>query len=143
MPFFPAIALLASLVGVLTASLLDADQWQKLTRAAWQAHEQKRYAEAESLFLDALKEAESFGEKDRRLSASLNDLASFYQVQGEYRKALPYHLRTISIREKESGPVNVELAGSLNALSILYRKLGMYREAESASERALGIYEQI
>ena len=30
-----------------------------------------------------------FGEKDRRLTASLNDLASFYQVQGEYRRLKP------------------------------------------------------
>jgi len=61
--------------------------WESYSDAGLEAQEQARYAEAEQLYLEALKEAGKFGEQDPRLPTSLNNLASLYYAQGKYAEA--------------------------------------------------------
>ena len=56
--------------------------WESYSDAGVGAQEQARHAEAEQLYLEALKEAGKFGEQDPRLPTSLNNLASLYYAQG-------------------------------------------------------------
>ena len=58
--------------------------WEKYIAAGENAYKQADYAEAEKLYLAALKEAEDFGVEDTRLATSLNNLADLYRLQGKY-----------------------------------------------------------
>ena len=98
------------LVGLLclalwTTALAQQTQWEKLNGAGMEAYERGRYAEAEKLWLAALKEAETFGGEHPRLATSLNNLAELYRAQGRYAQAEPLHQRALAIREKAAlGP---------------------------------------
>ncbi len=53
-------------------------RWEGLIADGETAYQAGRYAEAEKLFLAALKEAEEFGGQDPRLATSLNNLAALF-----------------------------------------------------------------
>ena len=78
------------LVGVFCSTFCSAvvlaqeSPWEKYTTDGHNAYGKGRHVEAERLYLDALKEAEKFGDVDTRFSISLNNLAEFYLDQAEY-----------------------------------------------------------
>jgi hypothetical protein len=49
--------------------------WDDTVNAASRAYRQQQYSQAESLYVQAAKEAESFGPYDHRLGVTLNNLA--------------------------------------------------------------------
>ena len=75
-------------------------RWEGLIADGETAYQAGRYAEAEKLFLAALKEAEEFGEQDPRLATSLNNLAELYYARGKYTEAEPLFQRALAILEK-------------------------------------------
>ncbi len=135
------------LVGLLclalwTTALAQQTQWEKLNGAGMEAYERDHYAEAEKLWLAALKEAETFGGEDPRLATSLNNLAELYRAQGRYAQAGPRYRRALAIREKALGPEHPQVATSLNNLAELYRVQGKYAQAEPLYQRALAIWQK-
>ncbi len=93
------------LVGVFCSTFCSAvvlaqeSPWEKYTTDGHKAYQQGRYVEAERLYLDALKEAEKFGDADTRFSISLNNLAEFYLDRAEYAKVEPLYRRVLAIAE--------------------------------------------
>jgi tetratricopeptide (TPR) repeat protein len=75
-------------------------------------------------------------------AASLNNLASLYQLQGRYAEAEPLYERALLIREQQLGAEHPDTAASRNNLASLYRQQGRYTEAEPLYKRALLIREQ-
>lgn len=63
-----------------------------------------KYMEAERLLSEALKKAEAFGLDDERLLESLNSMAGFYAVRGEYAIAERLFDRALTVAEKLYGP---------------------------------------
>jgi len=64
------------------AACTQQSSWEKQNAAAVRAYQRADFAEAEKLFLAALREAEKFGPQDPRLATSLSNLASLYSAQG-------------------------------------------------------------
>ena len=112
-----------AMVGMLCLSLGSAScsqpilLWETYNDAGIEAYEQGRYAEAEKLWLAALKEAEKFGPQAPRLATSLNNLALLYDTQGKYAEAEPLYKRALEIDEKALGPDHPSVAVSLNNLA--------------------------
>ena len=139
----PARMILAMLVALSALTACAQDPWEEYIEAGTEAQKQARYAEAEDLFLEALKEAEKFGDpQDPRLATSLNNLASLYREQGKFPEAEPLHQRALAIREKALGPEHPDVGQSLNNLALLYHNQGKYAEAEPLYQRALAIWEK-
>ncbi len=113
--------------------------WEEYNDAGREAMEQARYAEAEELYLAALKEAESFGGQDTRLVRPLNDLAELYRVQGKYAEAEPLFQRSLAIREKALGREHPHVAIILENYASLLREMDRNEEAEKLEERARAI----
>ena len=136
--------LLAGLLALALSShgFAQGDQWESHMAAGEAAYRQGDYAEAESRFDAALKEAEAFGPEDPRLAMSLNNLAELYRAQGRYGEAEPLYRRSLAIWEKALGPEHPDVATSLNNLALLYDAQGRYPEAEPLYRRALAIREK-
>jgi tetratricopeptide (TPR) repeat protein len=119
------------------------DNWKSLVEAGNLAFEQGRVAEAEQKFLDALKEAEKFGEDDSRLSLSLNNLAAIYHTQGKYTMAEPLYTRALAIKQKAHEGDHSEIALNLHNLAVLYSARRMYPVAEKHYKEALEMKERL
>ncbi len=84
----------------MVAASAQETRWDSIMAGAAKAYQQADYAEAEKLFLGALKEAEKFGDQDPRLATSLNNLALLYHNQGRYAQAEPLYQRALAVVEK-------------------------------------------
>ena len=73
------------------------------------------------------------------MATSLNNLAFFYDTQGNYAKAEPLYNRALSIKEKALGPDHPSVATTLNNLALLYRATDRSEEAKKLEERAARI----
>ncbi len=122
-----------------TTALAQQTQWEKLNGAGMEAYERGRYAEAEKLWLAALKEAETFGGEHTRLATSLNNLAELYRAQGKYAQAEPLLRRALAIKEKALGPEHVQVATVLENYAALLHKLNRDAEADKMEARAQAI----
>ncbi len=105
----------------MVAASAQQTRWDSIMADAVKAYQQADYAQAEKLFLAALKEAEKFGEQDARLATSLNNLAFLYDAQGKYAQAEPLYRRALAIAEKILGPEHPNVATGLNNLAEIYR----------------------
>ena len=126
----------------MVAASAQETRWDSIMADAAKAYQQADYAQAENLFLAALKEAEKFGEQDSRLATSLNNLALLYDTQGKYAQAEPLYQRALAIDQKTLGPDHPDVATSLNNLALLYYNQSKYAQAEPLYERALAIAEK-
>ncbi len=88
----------------MVAASAQETRWYSIMDDASKAYHQADYAQAEKLYLAALKEAEKFGNQDLRLALSLNNLARLYKTQGNYAQAEPLYQRALAITEKAQGP---------------------------------------
>ena len=114
--------------------------WETANAAGMKAYQEGRYAEAETQFLAALKEAEKSGEEeDRRLATSLNNLANLYRAQGNYAQAEPLYRRALAFLTKAVGPDHPNVATALDNYTALLRKMGRDSEAEKMEARAQAI----
>ena len=62
-------------------------RWDDAIKAAEQAVRQQQYREAESQFVQAEKDAETFGPLDHRVGMTLNNLAELYVREARYTEA--------------------------------------------------------
>lgn len=97
------------------------------------------YPAAEARFRAALMEAETIGEQDYRVWATLSNLALVRQEQGDYGEAEKLYLRTIGLRQKYLGPDRPEVAAALNNLAAALHAAGRNAEADPLLRRALVI----
>jgi tetratricopeptide (TPR) repeat protein len=98
------------------------------------------YAEARRLFEQAVATYEQvLGREHPSTAASLNNLASLLQDQGDFEGARPLFERALAIYEKALGPDHPVTATTLNNLAFVLKSLGHYSEARPLYERALTI----
>jgi tetratricopeptide (TPR) repeat protein len=76
------------------------------------------------------------------LIVPLNDLASAYQLSGNYPSALPLFKRALVIAEEARGPEHPSTGTRLNNLAGLYESMGQYAQALLLYQRALAISEK-
>ena len=77
------------------------------------------------------------------LSDSLDRVAQFLALNGQYAGAEPLLRRALAIQEKTLGPEHPETATSLNNLAYLLESTGDYAAAEPLCRRALAVREQV
>jgi tetratricopeptide (TPR) repeat protein len=115
------------------------ESWKAAVEAGNDAYERGRIAEAEVKFVEALKEAETFGEDDARLALSLNNLAAIYHTMGKYTMAEPLYTRSLDIKKKLHGEDHDEVALNLHNLAVLYSARRMYPVAEKYYKEAIAV----
>lgn len=105
---------------------------------------QKKYTEAENLFLRylALRE-EKKGKDNFEITDDLKQLGIFYVNQKKYEQAEPYMQRIIAIREKQLGKDYEGIDSDLISLATIYKLQSKYDQAESLYVRSLDIVEGI
>src|SRR5574342_1172355 len=86
-------------IGATLSLLLSCQEqtWESTMAAGQQAVQEGNYAEAERIYLVAVKKAEEFGPEDRRVALSLTQLAQVYAGQGKHVEADPVYLQALKI----------------------------------------------
>lgn len=69
----------------------------------------------------------------------LIDLATFYEVQGQYATATPLYERAVAVLENAFGSCAPEVAAGLEDYAVVLRKLGEDTAAARAETRAQAI----
>src|SRR5713101_1479608 len=113
--------ILAFGLGLASAQELE---WTDAMKAAQRAFEESRYADAERLLRTAVKEAEKFGQEDRRLATSLSSLGTVLYSQGKYAESQRLYLQAVAILEKTLGPGHLRVADSLTGFAGIYNMQG-------------------
>ncbi|AFY38363.1 NB-ARC domain protein [[Leptolyngbya] sp. PCC 7376] len=85
---------------------------------------------------------ERFGESHIDVATSLNNLADFCRLKGDYHKAEALHLRSLEITVKILGEEDLETAKSTHNLALTYRAQGHFQKAEFYFLRSLSIFER-
>jgi tetratricopeptide (TPR) repeat protein len=100
-----------------------------------------KYAEAEAIYNDTLKESET-----AEYANQLQNLAFTYYEQGRYKEAEQYTLRSLAIYRRQTEPDYDWLSGALSLTGRLYRLQAKYTEAEKylneAMHELLKVYNQ-
>ena len=105
---------------------------------------QRRFEEAELLFVKALKAWESEYGADKPLVAiGMSRLATVYAMQGKYDKAEPLYSRAISIFEKTNWLDRTEAATAFENYALLLKLTGREAEAATKLEKAKEIRSKI
>lgn len=136
-PLLVAVSLVTLVLTCQTS--LGQENWNTYIHAGQKALQGGRYAEAEKLFRDALKEAEALGLEDPRVATTLNDLAFLYDIQGKHAQAEPPYRRALEIWEKALGSEHPLVAFTLERTASLLRKLRRETEAAELEARARAI----
>jgi len=110
--------------------------------AGFKAAEQRQFDEAERLFRNAIREAESAGSEDNTLATSLHDLARVYWITHKYAEAEPLYKRSLAIYERTDGPDSRGVVVLCNGLASLYRTQEKFSDAEPLLKRGLAIKEK-
>ena len=111
-----------------------------LNNLAFLYEQQKRYAEAEPLYKEALQiRRRVLGTEHRITAMTLNNLARLYEAQKRYAEAEPLYREVMEIRKKVLGPRHSDTASALNNLAMLYKALGRGIDAEPLLLEALDI----
>lgn len=104
---------------------------------------QKRYVEAELLFLRAMAIAEKSTSPDLALNMSLlNEVASFYFSTERYTEAQKLFRKQLALLEQLHGPESVEVSHCLQTLKVIQIVQGEYEEAERSIKRVMAIREK-
>ena len=113
-----------------------------LHRVGQYLYQRARYAEAESLYQQALEIHEQvLGPEHPEVATILSNLASLYWDQSRFTLAEPLFLRALSIRKQALGQDHPDVATTLNALALLYKAQDKYTQAKPLFLRALSIRE--
>ena len=109
--------------------------WERLGRVLIGAGQMNK---AEELYLVLLKQNPS--EEDQ--AHYYHHLGLIKYQQGDYKEALRYYERAISIEEKILSPTDSLLATSYNNIGMVYYSMGEYSQALSYYNKSLAIYEK-
>lgn len=119
------------------------EQWVNVCKRAQQAAQQQRFAEAETLYGEAMTEAKKFGADGSRVGITTSGLAALYEYKGDYAKSESLFTQALAIEEKTLSPDSMHIATCLNNFSSLYSRMGKPSQAIKYSERALAIMQKI
>ena len=98
---------------------------------------QKKYAEAEPLYLRAIAIREkALGPDDPAVALTLANLAALHDAQDHFEQAEQLYRRALAIRDKANGPDHLETAAVANSLGELYLAQRRYEKAEPLLKRA-------
>lgn len=100
--------------------------------------DERRLAEAEPFFKQALVKAQEFGPEDPRLAASLKNLAGLYRLQGRFAEAEPLLRLAIDLAEKD-GREHPEMAADLDLLARICLAQMKLPDAERIFKRELAL----
>jgi len=114
-------------------------RWRESLEGGDRSRRLGKYAESRQSYLQALAEAEKFGPDDRRLAATLNNLAALLFDYGDYAQAEPLFRRALGIFERLASPGDADTANVLNNLAALVARDGRLDDAQGMYERALAI----
>jgi CHAT domain-containing protein len=104
----------------------------------------EKYDTAEIYYLECLKiHKEYLGETHPSYVYALNNLASLYQVMGNYAAAEPLFIEVKNIDKKVLGEKHLNYASSLLNLANLYIAMGNYSAAEPLFIEAKNIYKEV
>jgi tetratricopeptide (TPR) repeat protein len=112
-----------------------------LDHLAWVLAAEDKLDEAESMAKAGLAIREKTPDAD--LAASLNTLASVYDLEGRTAEARQLYARCVEIARKTSGPDDPSLADALDNLATADHLLGKLAEAEASYKEALAIREKV
>lgn len=113
--------------------------WDQYRASADRAFKEGDYAGSETMWMAALKKAQSFGESDPRLCVTLECLAEVLFKQARYDQAEPHCLRVLRIYEKMMGPNHPDVGVVANNLAMIYHARKDYTLAEKYYKQALPI----
>lgn len=116
-------------------------EWLRYREQAENAAMRGNYAQAESMWLAALSEAQSFEENDPRILYTLNCLASLYSSLGRYEQAEMFCKRELDLSIEIYGGYHVRVADCLNNLAGIYYNQQRYAEAQVVCLKLLAMYE--
>ena len=118
------------------------DAWSDLSNAANQAMGQKRWTEAEQLFLLAVQEAEREGPSSQHVIPSLQGLGMLYLIQKKYAQAEQPLQRATALAEQAFGSDDPRLWDPLHLLASAYIGQKKWPEAEALYRRCIAIFEK-
>jgi tetratricopeptide (TPR) repeat protein len=81
--------------------------------------------------------------EDKDLIWSFAGLGSFYEEQGFYEQAEPWHEQCLEVTRRRLGKEHPDVATSLNNLAVLYKSQGRYEEAEPLFLQALELRKRL
>jgi tetratricopeptide (TPR) repeat protein len=111
---------------------------------AEELHNQGKYAQAESLFRQALAvHEEVLGPKHPDTAQSYNNLGSNLRAQGRAKEAEPLLRKALAIDEEVLGPKHADTAASCNNLAGSLDDQGRLKEAEPLYRQALAVREEV
>lgn len=113
--------------------------WDKLRAKAEEAQRDKKLAEAELFWKEALKESEKFDRTDRRTALTLEGLSEVYWHLGRFADATNCCRRLMSIYSEIFGEDQYDVGVIANNLAMLLHVQEKYPEAEQNYQRALSI----
>lgn len=140
--------------------MIDLKEWLKLQEDGLKACSNKKYVQAETAFIEALKILQD-QEKElctdtganidaaikqsikEKLALSLNNLGATYQLQGKYGLALNEYIKSTEIYRKIRGENSLDFATSLHNLGMVYAAKQDFQQAEALFRRSLTIKEGI
>ena len=109
--------------------------WERL---GWVLIDAGQMNKAEELYLVLLQQKPS----ERDQARYYHQLGLIKYQQGDYKEALRYYERAISINKKILSPTDSMLATSYNNIGLVYKNMGEYSQALSYSNKCLAIQEK-
>jgi len=121
----------------------DLAKSEALNRQANRLYDQRHYAQAIPLALDALYILEkTYGQEDPKLSSTLYLLFKSYNRLGNKTVAAQYYSRNLVIYEKTHDLLNSDTNFKRNRLAKLYVEIGDYAKAEPLLRKSLSVREK-
>jgi tetratricopeptide (TPR) repeat protein len=117
--------------------------WSSEYNLASAAYDTGDYATAEQHYKTALALAESFGESDLRLEATLSRLGAMSQLRGKEGDAELLLRRSLAIRQARFGKDSLETAQGQNNLAAVWQQTGRTQEAAKLQAEAWATAERI
>ena len=112
------------------------ERGQELERAA-------NYSQASAAYRDAVKIAEPFGSRDRRLLAALNSLGLAYDKMGRFADGESCIRRALAMLDQADASNKPDRALLLTNLALLRREQGQLSSAEVLFDQAIAIETQV
>ena len=116
--------------------------WEDLIETGYNAYQDGRYEEAESLLLEALRRSNDFPETDLRRVTTLTTLAELYLVQSRQQDTETLYRQALTILEQTLDGNDFRLTVHLIKMAEFYLERNILSEAESLYERAVLILER-
>ncbi|MCC5945598.1 MAG: CHAT domain-containing protein [Bernardetiaceae bacterium] len=118
--------------------------WQELDSIGNAFVKTQKFAEADSVFNEALVLIEQeVGKQDTLYANMLDQLLTSAYYQGRYDQAIDYAKQTVEIRKKVLGKEHHDYATACSNLGLLYKTQGLYDKAKPLYTEAKEIYEKV